>query len=150
MTDLFDDFRDLLLELHRAGAEFAVVGGYAVSFYGHPRATKDLDVLIRPDASNAARVVAALRRFGAPLPHLGVSERDFETPGTVVQLGVPPIRIDLITQASGITFDEAMQDHGVLTIEGIDVPVIGRDALIRNKLAAGRPQDLADVDALSR
>ena len=150
VTALFDDFRDLLVELHHAGADFVVLGGYAVSFYGHPRATKDLDVFVRPDPVNASRVIAALRQFGAPLSQLGISESDFATAGTVVQLGVPPVRIDLITEASGITFAEAMQDHGVLEIDGTRIPVIGREALLRNKRAAARPQDIADVDALSR
>lgn len=149
MTDLFDDFRDLLVELHDAKAEFVIVGGYAVTFHGHVRATKDLDVLVRPDTNNAARVVRALDRFGAPLAQLGVGQEDFETPGTVVQLGVPPIRIDLITEASGISFDEALDGHETLIVEGRRIPVIARAPLLKNKRASGRMQDLADVEALT-
>lgn len=149
MNDLFDDFRDLLVELHDSSAEFVVVGGYAVSFHGHVRATKDLDILIRPRADNAARVMRALRRFGAPLAQLNVSEQDFQIPGTVVQLGVPPIRIDLITEASGISFDEAVEGHETLVVDGRGIPVIARGPLLKNKIASGRPQDLADVAALT-
>jgi hypothetical protein len=149
VTDLFEDFRDLLLELDRGGVEFVIVGGYAVSYYGHPRATKDLDVFICPGKANAERVMQALERFGAPLAQLGIVEADFVAPGTVVQLGVPPVRIDLITELSGITFAEAYEEHGALTVHGRTIPVIGRQALLRNKRASGRAQDLADVEALT-
>lgn len=97
MTELFADFRDLLAELQDARAEFMIVGGHAVAFHGHPRATKDLDVFVRASPENANRVVEALAAFGAPLMQVGVSASDFEREGTVVQLGIPPVRIDIIT-----------------------------------------------------
>jgi hypothetical protein len=148
MIELFDDFRDLLVELHIAGARFVVLGGHAVAFHGHPRATKDLDILVEADADNAKRVYAALAAFGAPLSAFEVGVDDFASYDGVLQLGVPPRRIDIINRADGITFAEAIADGESFSIEGCEIPVIGRSALIKNKRAAGRPQDIADVKAL--
>lgn len=146
--NLPDDFRDMLACLRDAGVEFVVVGGYAVAHHGHVRATKDLDVFIRPSAENAARTMRAMSAFGAPVAALGVSAVDFSTPGKVVQLGVPPLRIDLVTALSGIDFETATRAPGTLELDGRVVNFIGLDALLINKRAAGRPQDLADVAAL--
>jgi len=148
MIELFDDFRDILVELHKAGARFVVLGGHAVAFHGHPRATKDLDVLVEANANNAKRVYAALAAFGAPLSAFEVGVEDFASYDGVLQLGVPPRRIDIINRANGITFAEAIADGESFTLEGCEIPVIGRSALIKNKRAAGRPQDIADVKAL--
>jgi hypothetical protein len=148
MIELFDDFRDLLVELHNAGARFVVLGGHAVAFHGHPRATKDLDILVEADAVNAKRVYAALAAFGAPLSAFEVGVEDFASYDGVLQLGVPPRRIDIINRADGITFAEAIADGDSFDLEGCVIPVIGRQALIKNKRAAGRPQDIADVQAL--
>jgi Nucleotidyl transferase of unknown function (DUF2204) len=148
MIELFDDFRDILVELHNAGARFVVLGGHAVAFHGHPRATKDLDVLVEANSENAERVYAALAAFGAPLSAFEVGVEDFASYDGVLQLGVPPRRIDIINRADGITFAEAIADGESFTLEGREVPVIGRSALIKNKRAAGRPQDIADVKAL--
>jgi hypothetical protein len=148
VIELPDDFRDLLIELFDSGAEFVVLGGHAVAFHGHPRATKDLDVLIRPDTRNAERVYSALAAFGAPLGSFAVTAADFVTYDGVLQIGLPPRRIDVLNRAAGITFDEAVADGETIDIEGRPIPVIGRAALLKNKRAAGRPQDLADVKAL--
>jgi hypothetical protein len=148
MIELFEEFRDLLVELHRAGARFVVLGGHAVAFHGHPRATKDLDVLVEADASNAKRVYAALAAFGAPLSSFEVRVEDFSSYDGVLQIGVPPRRIDIINRADGITFAEAIADGESFDLEGCAIPVIGRAALIKNKRAAARPQDIADVKAL--
>jgi predicted nucleotidyltransferase len=148
MIDLPADFRDILIELHDAGAEFVVLGGHAVGFHGHPRATKDLDILVRATEANAQRVYRALAEFGAPLASFAVSVADFATYDGVLQIGVPPVRIDVITRATGITFDSAVADGESLELDGRRIPVIGREALLANKRAAGRPQDLADVAAL--
>jgi predicted nucleotidyltransferase len=145
-----DDFRDLLVHLTDAGADFIVVGGHAVARHGHVRATKDIDVLVRPDADNATRVMQALATFGAPLRALGVDLADFSRPGQVVQLGVPPLRIDVITSISGVSYEEAVIDPDTLDVDGRPVRVIGLEALLKNKRASGRAQDLADVDALER
>ena len=150
MIELPDDFRDLLVALSEAGAEFVVLGGHAVAFHGHPRATKDLDVLVRPSTDNAKRVYSALAAFGAPLSAFDVGEADFATYDGVLQMGVPPIRIDILNRADGITFDEAVAEGTKFELDGHTIPVIGRAALLKNKRAAGREQDLADVKALER
>lgn len=150
MIELPDDFRDMLAELHDAGAEFVVLGGHAVAFHGHPRATKDLDVLVRATPENAARVYRALASFGAPLSAFEVSEADFATYDGVLQIGLPPRRIDILNRADGITFDEAMEDGETFELAGRHIPVIGLGALLKNKRAAGREQDVADVKALER
>ena len=150
MIELPDDFRDLLLALSEAGAEFVVLGGHAVAFHGHPRATKDLDVLVRASGQNAKRVYRALAAFGAPLSTFEVGEADFATYDGVLQMGVPPLRIDILNSAAGITFDEAIADGSTFDLDGRAIPVIGLAALLKNKRAAGREQDLADVKALER
>lgn len=148
MIELNDDFRDMLVELHDAGARFVVVGGYAVAFHGHPRATKDLDVLVLAEPDNAKRVYAALAAFGAPLDSFEVRSEDFATYDGVLQLGVPPRRIDILNRADGISFAEAVADGQTFEVEGRAIPVIGLGALLKNKRAAGREQDMADVKAL--
>jgi hypothetical protein len=145
---LNSDFRDLLLGFADAGVDFVIVGAHAVGVHGLPRATQDLDVFIRPSRENAERVYRALADFGATLDSVGVTFKDFETPGTVYQIGVPPRRIDILTEISGVTFDEAFEAHGSLDFEGRTIRYIGRGALIRNKEASGRPKDLADVERL--
>lgn len=148
MIDLPEDFRDLLIELHDAGAEFVLVGGHAVAYHGHPRATKDLDVLVHASPANAARVYRALASFGAPSAQFEVREADFATYDGVLQIGLPPRRIDIMNRADGITFDEAMAGHESFEVEGRSIPVIGLTALLKNKRVAARAQDLADVKAL--
>ena len=129
MKDLPVDFRDFLVALFDAGARFVVVGGYAVAFHGHVRATKDLDVYVEPEPKNSLKVERALVEFGAPLRTLGIDAKDFRAPGSMVQLGVPPLRIDLVTSIDGVSFDDAWQDHEVIEIDGRKVPVIGLTAL---------------------
>lgn len=150
MIELPEDFRDLLIALCDAGAEFVVVGGYAVAFHGHVRATKDLDVLVRADRENAGRVYRALAAFGAPLASFEVAESDFATYDGVLQIGIPPRRIDILTRADGVAFREAVSEDAAFDLEGRRIPVIGLAALLKNKRAAARPQDVADVDALTR
>jgi hypothetical protein len=149
VTELPQDFCDLLLELADAGAEFVLVDGHAVAFHGHPRATKDMDVLIRADVSNAERVYRALAAFGAPLEAFEVGSADFATYDGVLQIGLPPRRVDILNRADGITFDEAIAEGASFTLEGRTIPVIGRAALVKNKRAAGRAQDIADIEALA-
>lgn len=150
MIELAEDFRDLLLELHDAGAAFAVVGGHAVAYHGHPRATKDLDVLVRPDQENAERVYRALAAFGAPLSAFAVHAGDFATYDGVLQIGLPPYRIDILNRVEGVSFDEVVADGATFELHGRRIPIIGRSALMKNKRAVGRAQDLADVEALER
>jgi predicted nucleotidyltransferase len=145
---LNEDFRDLLEELLSAGVEFVVVGAHAVAAQGYPRATKDLDVWVRPSTENAVRVYDALGAFGAPLAMHGVVVEDFATPGIVYQMGLPPFRIDLLTRIDAVGFEEAWQGRLEQELDGLVVPFLGREQLLKNKAAAGRPQDLADLARL--
>ena len=142
------DFRDLLAEFNARQVEFLLVGAHALAAHGHVRATQDLDVWVRPSPENAKRVIEALRAFGAPLRDL--TEDDLSTPGVVFQIGVEPIRIDVLTAIDGIGFDEAWADRLTLKFSDQGVCVLSKEHLIKNKLAAGRTQDLADVEALKR
>ena len=140
------DFAEMLSALSGAGAEFLVVGAHALAAHGVPRATRDLDIWINPTPDNAARVVKALRAFGAAL--MDLTEEDLTTPGTVFQIGVEPFRIDILTAISGVTFDEAWKNRLPLDIEGVRVLVLGRQDFIANKRATGRTKDLADIESL--
>jgi hypothetical protein len=106
LEDFNPDFRDVLGAFAAEAVEFVVVGAYALALHGVPRFTGDLDLFVRPTAENAARVWRALVRFGAPVQAAGVSEVDFATPGIVYQIGLPPSRIDVLTEISGLSFDE--------------------------------------------
>lgn len=140
------DFSDLLREFSDHKVAFIVVGAHALAAHGHVRATKDLDVWIEPEPTNARRVVDALRAFGAPL--LGLSERDLCTPGIVFQIGVEPVRIDILTHIDGVRFSEAWNEKFDTKFAGIPVAVLSRRLLIQNKRASGRTQDLADIERL--
>lgn len=148
MIELPDDFRDLLVELADAGVDFVVLGGHAVAFHGHPRATKDLYVLVRASPDNAAKVYRALAEFGAPLTAFQVRPDDFATYDGVLQIGLPPRRIDILNRATGVSFDTAVASGDAFEIDGRRIPVIGLEALLVNKRSAGRAQDLADIAAL--
>jgi hypothetical protein len=142
------DFAEMLHELSVAGADFLVVGAHARAAYGDPRATKDIDIWVRPTEENAKRVWAALARYGAPLADLKVS--DFATPGITFQIGIAPYRIDILTELSGVTFEDAWPNRVTASFGGGVYPVIGKNDFLTNKRAAGRPQDLADVDHVER
>jgi hypothetical protein len=137
----------MLSALSAAQAEFMVIGAHARAAYGIPRATGDMDVWVRPTPENGARVWRALAEYGAPLHDLTLE--DLSNPGLVFQIGLPPYRIDILTQISGVTFDEAWPNRIYADFGGATYAVIGRDDFVRNKLASGRPKDLADVDDLS-
>jgi hypothetical protein len=140
------DFRDLLAAFNAHGVEYLVVGAHALAAHGHVRATKDLDVWVRPHADNAPRVLAALRDFGAPLHDL--VEDDLSRPGLVFQIGVAPVRIDVITAIDGVEFDDAWPARLEARFGGLPVAVLSREHLIANKKATGRLQDRADVERL--
>jgi hypothetical protein len=140
------DFVDLLRAFIAAEVRFLVVGAYALAHHGRPRATGDLDVWIDPTPDNAPRVMRALADFGAPLSD--VSTSDFEQPGVVLQIGVPPVRIDILTELTGISFADAWPDRDRGQFGEIEVDFIGRDAFIRNKRALGRARDLGDLEGL--
>jgi hypothetical protein len=143
-----EDFRDLIAALLAAGARFLIVGAHALAVHGVPRATGDLDVWIAADPENAGRVHGALVAFGAPVTAMGVTRDDFSRPDQVVQIGLPPRRIDVLTSITGVAFDHAWPDRVTRVVEGLDVPFIGRAALIANKRATGRAKDVADLEAL--
>ena len=141
------DFVEMLSALNVAGAEYLVVGAHALAAHGVPRATGDLDIWVRATPDNARRVLGALREFGAPLFDLSVD--DLSQPETVFQIGVVPVRIDLLTSISGVGFEEAWAGRLPGTIEGVAFGVIGREDLLRNKRATGRPKDLLDAETLA-
>jgi hypothetical protein len=148
--ELNEDFVDALRCLQSAAVEFVVVGAHALAAHGIARATGDIDIFVRPSVENAARVMQALTEFGAPLAAHQVNERDFTVAGTVYQIGLPPRRIDLLTEISGVSFDEAWSSRIAADVGGMQLAFLGREALIKNKLAAGRDKDLVDARALSR
>jgi hypothetical protein len=140
------DYSDMLSAFADAEVDYLVIGAYALAVHGHPRATGDLDLWVRPTSDNAERVLNALSAFGAPLR--AVSREDFETADTVFQIGVSPRRIDILTTIEGVQFDEAWPDRLEIEVEDVPVSVIGREHFIQNKEALGRSQDRADVERL--
>jgi hypothetical protein len=144
-----DDWIDFLVALLDAGARFLVVGAHALAVHGVPRATQDLDVWIAPPPENTERVWRALTVFGAPLGALGITREDLQRPNTVIQLGLPPNRIDLLTSISGVPdFEAAWADRAEHLVRSRRVPFLGRAAFIANKRAAARYKDLGDLEAL--
>jgi len=142
------DYRDLFTALNANGVEFLVVGAHALAAHGHVRATKDMDVWVRPSPANAPHVMAALESFGAPMHAITV--HDFEAPGITFQIGIAPVRIDIITAVDGLEFEPSWQNRIASEYGGEPVFVLSRADLIANKRASARPQDLADVAALER
>ena len=137
------DFSDILSELTAAGAEFMIVGAFAIAAHGNPRATGDIDIWVRPSRENAERVLVALRAFGAPLADL--STDDLIDEQTVFQIGVAPVRIDILAGIDGISFEDAWPRRVEANLGTLTVPVLGLADLATNKRAAGRPKDLADL-----
>jgi len=140
------DFVDLLRAFLAAEVRFLVVGAYALALHGRPRATGDLDLWVDATPQNAARVMRALAAFGAPLTE--ISADDFTREGVTYQIGIPPGRIDILTELTGLTFAEAWPDRLRKPFGDIDVDFIGRAAFIRNKRATGRPKDLGDIEGM--
>ncbi|MBY0493205.1 MAG: hypothetical protein K2Y23_03205 [Cyanobacteria bacterium] len=140
------DFLDLLRALSAHDVRFMIVGAYALAVHGRPRATGDLDIWVDATADNAAGVIAALQEFGAPLTN--VTAADFSRPGIVFQMGLPPYRIDILTELTGIQFAEAWPHRARAPFGELETDYIGRDAFIRNKRATGRAKDLGDIEAL--
>jgi len=140
------DFKELLVLLNSHQVEFILVGAYALAFHGAPRFTGDMDVFVKPDAVNSEHVMAALTEFG--FGSVGLSRHDFEKPDQVVQLGVPPVRIDLITGISGVSWSDVDTDAIRADLDGVPVRFISRHHFVINKRASGRKKDLADIEAL--
>ncbi|MDX2151909.1 MAG: hypothetical protein SFV54_14315 [Bryobacteraceae bacterium] len=142
------DWREFVELLNAHRVEYLVVGAFAVAWHGYPRFTADIDFLVRPDAENAERAVNALRQFG--FSSLNIAVEDLSKLDQVIQLGVTPNRIDVITSIAGVSFDEAWASRVHGSIDGVPVCFIGLEELIRNKEATGRLQDRADADRLRK
>src|SRR5208283_1798237 len=146
---MFDEFKELFSIFNAKSVRYLVVGGYAVSLHAQPRTTHDIDILIAIDPENANKVYAALQEFGAPLE--GLQPADFAEPGKFFRMGRAPLAVDILSEIDGLSFDRAWP-HRLETVidepSGLKAFFISSEDLIANKLASGRPQDIADVSAL--
>jgi len=140
------DFRDLLELFNKYKVDYLIVGAYALGFHGVPRYTGDLDVLVKPDPINARRIMQALQEFG--FGSVGLTSVDFEEEGKVVQLGFPPVRVDIITSITGVSWEQAESGRVKGPFGDLTVHYLGRDDFIANKSALGRKKDLADLEAV--
>jgi hypothetical protein len=140
------DFVDLLRAFAAADVRFMIVGAYALAVHGRPRATGDLDVWVDATPQNASRIMLGLAAFGAPLAE--ITEADFARPGVVYQIGVPPGRIDILTELTGLTFEQAWRDRIRRPFGELEVDFIDRASFLRNKRATGRLKDLSDVEGM--
>ena len=140
------DFVDLLRTFIAADVRFLIVGAYALGFHGKPRSTGDLDIWVDATPSNARRVMAALSAFGAPLTD--VRDEDFARPGITYQVGISPVRVDVLTDLTGLTFEEAWRTRARGRFGEVDVDFLGRSAFLQNKRATGRPKDLVDIEGM--
>lgn len=147
MAKLQTDSREFIELLNSHEVDYLIVGGHAVAFHGHPRFTGDIDFFIRATPTNVKRVLDVLDRFG--FGGLGITEQDLLEAGRVVQLGQPPNRIDLLASITAVDFEEAWASRVPAVLDGLPVNLLGLDVLLRNKKAAGRPKDLADVAKLN-
>ena len=143
---LSSDLREFLELLNSRGVEYVIVGAHSLAFHGRPRYTGDLDILVRATPENGAKLVELLNEFG--FADSGFKESDFTEPEQVIQLGRPPNRVDLLTSISGVATAEALATKIATRLDDIPVFVLSKEALIQNKRAVGRPQDLADLDTL--
>jgi len=143
---LSKDSREFLESLNFRGIEYVIVGAHSLAFHGRPRYTGDLGILVRATPENAAKLVDLLNYFG--FADSGLEESDFTQPENLIQLGRAPNRIDLLTSITGMTADEAFASKVPAELDGIPVFILSKDALIRNKRAVGRPQDIADLTML--
>ncbi|MGA2071357.1 MAG: nucleotidyltransferase [Sedimentisphaerales bacterium] len=140
------DFKELLELLNSHKVEYLVVGSYALAFHGAPRFTGDIDLFVKPEQANAKRILAVLNEFG--FGSLELSEADFTTPDNVVQFGVPPVRVDIMTSLTGVSWEKAQAGKVSGGCGEVIVFYIGKTDLIANKKSLGRSKDLADIEAL--
>ena len=143
---LAKDYQDMIHELDQHRVEFVLIGAYAMSVFGYTRATGDIDFFIKPTANNVNKLWLALESFGAPLAN--INKQDFLEEGTVFQIGIAPVRIDILTKIDGVSFDDIKIEHHEL--DGLNIPVIDLPSLIKNKQATGRLRDLADCEELEK
>ena len=142
------DYKELLSEFNAEGVEYLIVGAHALALHGYQRYTKDFDLWVNPTVQNSARVYKALARFGAPLDRVGVE--DFQSDDLIFQIGIEPVRIDVITSIEGVTWEEAWPDRIAANFGDVPATYLGLDALLQNKRSTGRPKDSFDVDELLR
>ncbi len=145
---LNEDYKEMLQLLLEERVDFIIVGAYALGAHGYPRATGDIDIWIKPDDNNSRKVYKALARFGAPLDQIKIS--DFSMEGVIFQIGVIPRRIDIISKIDGVTYHEANKDKMIVEVEGLKLPVISLDKLIKNKMSTGREKDELDIKTLRK
>jgi hypothetical protein len=144
--ELHPDFKDFLRLLNYHNVRYLLVGGYAVGYHGYPRATGDMDIWIELSEPNSKKVAAAFHDFGVPVEDL--SEKIFLEMNKIIRMGVPPVRLEVITSASGVDFNECYSNREVVEIEGIQINLISLQDLKKNKIAAGRHKDLEDIEHL--
>ena len=140
------DFKELLALFNAHDVDYLIVGAYALAYYGSPRYTGDMDILVRADLENARRILSALEEYG--FGSLGLRNEDFSSPDKIVQLGVVPVRVDIITSITGLSWEEAAASREYGNYGDVAVHYLGKRAFIRNKQALGRKKDLADLEAL--
>jgi predicted nucleotidyltransferase len=143
---LSSDLREFLELLNSRGVEYVIVGAHSLAFHGRPRYTGDLDILVRATPENAAKLVDLLNQFG--FADSGIKQSDFTEPEQMIQLGRAPNRVDLLTSITGVTADDAFATRIATELEGVPVFILSKEALIQNKRAVGRAQDLADLESL--
>lgn len=139
-----EDFKDFIKFLNLNEVRYLLIGGWAVGIYGYPRATKDIDFLIAIDSDNLTKMIRALSEFGGPT----IEAVHLNKPGSVFRMGSPPIQIDIINQASGISFEDCYKRKNMMRFDDVEIAVISKEDLIKNKKASGRIQDEADAEKL--
>ncbi len=145
--EIQSDFKELLELFNANKVEYVIVGGYALAFHGAPRFTGDIDLFVSSDGENAKKILEALKQFG--FESLELSEKDFTYPDRVIQLGVPPVRIDIMTSLTGVSWQQVASNKVSSTYGRTQVHFIAKQDLISNKKALGRKKDLADIEGLN-
>ena len=145
---LNEDYKEMLQLLLEEQVDFIIVGAYALGAHGYPRATGDIDIWVKPNNTNSRKLYKALARFGAPLEQIEID--DFSMEGITFQIGLIPRRIDIITKIDGVTYEEADEDKITVEVEGLMLPVISLEKLIKNKMATGREKDELDIKTLKK
>ena len=145
---LNEDYKEMLQLLLEEQVDFMIIGAYALGVHGYPRATADIDIWVKPNDINSRKLYKALARFGAPLDKIKIDE--FSMEGIIFQIGVIPRRIDIITKIDGVKYEEADEDKIIVKIEGLKIPVISLDTLIKNKMSTGREKDELDIKTLRK
>ncbi len=140
------DYKEMLQILLEENVKFIIVGAYALAVYGYPRATGDIDIWIEAEKDNSKKIINSLIKFGAPLEN--ITEKDFQQEDVIFQIGVAPRRIDIITSIDGVEFDEAYKDKIIIEINGLKIPILSLEKLIKNKESTGREKDKLDAKML--